>query len=78
MVGKTATTNANTTYQLKNTNGDTVHVDIHDQVGFMRDANSVNAALINTNITSSAGNPFGYKDDTNQLIQQRWRLLEPQ
>ena len=76
--GKTATTNANTTYQLKNTNGDTVHVDIHDQVGFMRDANSVNAALINTNITPSAGNPFGYKDDTNQLIQQRWRLLEPQ
>lgn len=44
----------------------------------MKDANSVNAALINTNITPSAGNPFGYKDDTNQLIQQRWRLLEPQ
>lgn len=76
--GKTSSTNANATYELKNTNGDTVHVDIHDQVGFMKDANSVNAALINTNITPSAGNPFGYKDDTNQLIQQRWRLLEPQ
>ena len=76
--GKTANTSGNATYELKNGNGDTVHVDIHDQIGFMRDANSVNAALINTNITPSAGNAAGYKDDSNQLIQQRWRLLEPQ
>ena len=76
--GKTANTNGNATYELKNGNGDTVHVDIHDQIGFMRDANSVNAALINTTITPSAGNAAGYKDDSNQLIQQRWRLLEPQ
>ena len=69
LFGKTSSTNANATYELKNTNGDTVHVDIHDQVGFVKDSNSVNAALINTNITPSAGNPFGYKDDTNQLIQ---------
>ena len=76
--GKTANTSGNATYELKNGNGDTVHVDIHDQIGFIRDANSVNAALINTKINPSAGNAAGYKDDSNQLIQQRWRLLEPQ
>ena len=76
--GKTASTNGNGTYTLQNGNGDTVHVDLHDQIGFMRDANNMNAALINTNITPSSGNPMGYKDDSNQLIQRQWRLLEPQ
>ena len=76
--GKTTSTSGNGTYTLQNVNGDTVHIDLHDQIGFMRDANDMNAALINTNITPSSGNPMGYKDNSNQLIQRQWRLLEPQ
>ncbi|MGC6454550.1 MAG: VCBS domain-containing protein [Candidatus Puniceispirillaceae bacterium] len=76
--GKSTDTTGNVTYGLQNTNGDTVHVNLHDQVGFMRDGNGVNAALINTDITPLSSNPVGYKDDTNKLIQQQWRLLEPQ
>ena len=36
------------------------------------------AALINTSITPLSSNSDGYKDTTNQMIEQRWRLLGPQ
>jgi hypothetical protein len=29
-------------------------------------------------IDSDNNNPFGYKDDTREMIQREWRVLEPQ
>ena len=77
---KSVTTNSNGSYSLQNSNNDTVHIQLNDQVGFMADTVNVGtkAALINTSVTPVTTNPSGYNDRTNQLIQQRWRLLEPQ
>lgn len=76
--GQTANTSGNGTYSLQNKDGNTVHIDIHDQIGFMKDASNANAALINTDISPAASNPAGYNDTTNKMIQQEWRLPEPQ
>ena len=77
---KSVTTTGNGTYSLQNSNSVTVHIQLNDQVGFMKDTVNVGtkAALINTTIAPLTSNPSGYDDRTNQLIQQQWRLLEPQ
>ena len=77
---KAVTTNSNGSYSLQNSNNVTVHIQLNDQVGFMKDTVNVGtkAALINTSVTPVTTNASGYDDRTNQLIQQRWRLLEPQ
>ena len=77
---KSVTTTGNGTYSLQNSNSVTVHIQLNDQVGFMKDTVNVGtkAALINTTVAPLTSNPSGYDDRTNQLIQQRWRLLEPQ
>ena len=73
-------TPGNGSYSLQNSGSTTVHIQLNDQVGFMKDTVNVGtkAALINTSITPLSSNPGGYKDTTNQMIEQRWRLLEPQ
>ena len=76
--GQTANTSGNGTYALRNKDGNAVYIDIHDQIGFMKDASNVQAAIINTNIAPAAANPAGYNDTSNDMIQQQWRLLEPQ
>ena len=76
--GQTANTNGNMTYAVRNKDGDPVYIDIHDQIGFMKNASDLNAAVINTNIAPAAANPSGYDDTSNNMIQRQWRLLEPQ
>ena len=78
--GKAVSTTGNGSYSLQNSGSTTVHIQLNDQVGFMKDTVNVGtkAALINTSITPLSSNPGGYKDTTNQMIEQRWRLLEPQ
>ena len=76
--GQTANTNGNMTYAVRNKDGDPVYIDIHDQIGFLKNASDVNAAVINTNIAPAAANPSGYDDTSNNMIQRQWRLLEPQ
>ena len=78
--GKAVSTTGNGSYSLQNSGSTTVHIQLNDQVGFMKDTVNVGtkAALINTSITPLSSNPGGYKDTTNQMIDQRWRLLEPQ
>ena len=76
--GQTANTSGNGTYSLQNKDGNTVHIDIQDQIGFMKNVSNVKAALINTDISPASSNPAGYDDTANDMIQQEWRLLEPQ
>ena len=77
---KAVNTTSNGSYSLQNTNSAAVHIELKDHVGFMKDIVNVGtkAALISTTITPLTTNPSGYDDRTNQMIQQRWRLLEPQ
>jgi len=76
--GKSSTTSGNVTYDLKNGGGQDVHIQIADQIGFMVDGNGQKAAVINTDVVPLGSNPSGYDDTGNKLIQQQWRLLEPQ
>jgi hypothetical protein len=75
---KSARTSSNAGYDLRNSANTVVHIQLDDQIGFMVDANNTWAAVINTNIRPLSTNPAGYKDDTNNMIQQQWRVLEPQ
>ena len=77
---KAVNTTGNGSYSLQNTNSAAVHIELKDHVGFMKDTVNVGtkAALISTTITPLTTNPSGYDDRTNQMIQQQWRLLEPQ
>ena len=76
--GQTANTSGNGTYALRNKDGNAVYIDIHDQIGFMKDASNTQAAIINTGIAPAAANPADYDDTSNDMIQRQWRLLEPQ
>ena len=75
---KSARTSSDAGYDLRNSANTVVHIQLDDQIGFMVDANNTWAAVINTNIRPLSTNPAGYKDDTNNMIQQQWRVLEPQ
>ena len=75
---KPARTSSNSGYDLQNSGNTVIHIQLDDQIGFMVDTNGQKAAVINTNIRPLSTNPAGYNDDTNNLVQQKWRLLEPQ
>ena len=75
---KPARTTGNSGYDLQNSGNTVIHIQLDDQIGFMVDTNGQKAAVINTNIRPLSTNPAGYNDDTNNLVQQKWRLLEPQ
>ena len=74
---KAVITTNNWSYSLQNSGSTTVHIQLNDHVVFMKDTVNVGtkAALINTSITPLSSNSDGYKDTTNQMIEQRWRLL---
>ena len=76
--GNSSTTSGNVTYNLKEGGGQDVHIEIADQIGLVIDSNGNKAAVINTDVTPLASNPAGHNDTSNKLIQQQWRLLEPQ
>ena len=76
--GNSSTTSGNVTYNLKEGGGQGVHIEIADQIGLVVDSNGNKAAVINTDVTPLASNPAGHNDTSNKLIQQQWRLLEPQ
>lgn len=65
-------------YNLVNGSSANVDVNFLDQIGFVVDSNGVKAAIVNTAINPDNNNPFGYKDDTREMIQREWRVLEPQ
>jgi len=74
----TNATNGNGTYSLKNMNGDSVHLSLTDEIGFMIDSGTGKAAVMNTTITPVGTNPAGYNDTSRQMMRPAWRVLEPQ
>jgi len=76
--GKSSTTSGNATFDLKEGNGVSVNIEIADQIGIVVDTNGAKAAVINTDVTPLASNPAGHNDTSNKLIEQQWRILEPQ
>ena len=74
----TSSTRSDAGFSMKNSNTDSVHFEVTDEIGFMIDSGTGKAAVINSTINPILANPTGYNDATRQMIQPAWRVLEPQ
>ena len=58
--------------------GADVHFDVTDEIGFVIDSGTRKAAVINSSVNPMLVNPSGYNDNTRDMVQPAWRVLEPQ
>ena len=63
---------------MKNGDGDDVHFDVTDEIGFLIASGTGKAAVINGAVNPMLANPSGYNDNTRDMVQPAWRVLEPQ
>ncbi len=74
----TSSTRSDGNFSIKNSNGDDVHFEVTDEIGFMIDSGTGKAAVINSSVNPIAANPAGYNDTSRDMVQPEWRVLEPQ
>ena len=67
-----------TGYEMVNKDGETVNLFIHDYVGYLKDMNGNNASVIYSTIQTLSSNPAGYNQNYRDLVEEEWRVLEPQ
>ena len=65
-------------YEMVNKDGETVNLFIHDYVGYLNDQNGNNASVIYSTIQTLSSNPAGYNENYRDLVEEEWRVLEPQ
>ena len=73
-----SSTRSDANFTMKNDDGDAVHFDLTDQIGFLIDSGTGRAAVMNSGINPAASNPTDYNDTTRAMVQPAWRVLEPQ
>ena len=74
----TSSTRSDSNFTMKNGDGDSVHFDLTDQIGFMIDSGTGKAAVMNSAINPASVNPTDYNDSSRAMVQPAWRVLEPQ
>jgi hypothetical protein len=74
----TSSTRSDTNFSMKNSNAESVHFEVTDEIGFMIDSGTGKAAVINSTISPMLSNPLGYNDNSRQMVRPAWRVLEPQ
>lgn len=74
----TNSTRSDGSFSMKNGDGDDVHFDVTDEIGFVIDSGTGKAAVINSAVNPMLANPSGYNDNTRDMVQPAWRVLEPQ
>ena len=65
-------------FSMNNGDGDDVQFDVTDEIGFVIDSGTGKAAVINSAVNLMLENPSGYNDNTRDMVQPAWRVLEPQ
>ena len=74
----TNSTRSDGSFSMKNGDGADVHFDVTDEIGFVIDSGTGKAAVINSAVNPMLANPSGYNDNTRDMVQPTWRVLEPQ
>jgi hypothetical protein len=74
----TSSTRSDTNFSMKNSNAESVHFEVTDEIGFMIDSGTGKAAVINSTISPMLSNPLGYNDNSRQMVRPAWRVLKPQ
>ncbi len=67
-----------TGYEMVNKDGETVNLFFTDHVGYLKDQNGNNASVIYSTIQTLSSNPAGYNENYRDLVEEEWRVLEPQ
>ena len=67
-----------TGYEMVNKDGQTVNLFFTDYVGYLNDDKGNNASVIYSTIQTLSSNPDGYNENWRDLVEEEWRVLEPQ